>query len=65
MAALIKCRTCGTRVSSNAKMCPRCGERSPEPYKDRIKYSLIGFITLAIFASLALSLFFLIYWFLW
>jgi len=43
MATLINCRVCKKTVSSNAKLCPHCGERSPEPYIDTLKYGLIGF----------------------
>lgn len=48
MAELISCRVCGKSVSSNASICPHCGERSPEPYIDTLKYGFLGFITILI-----------------
>jgi len=48
MAALISCRVCEKPVSSNARFCPHCGERSPEPYKDTLKYGLLGFAIIVI-----------------
>jgi uncharacterized OB-fold protein len=44
MGSLINCRTCGSRVAASAKMCPNCGEHSPEPYREKFKYGLLGFI---------------------
>jgi hypothetical protein len=43
MSTLISCRVCNNPVSSNARFCPHCGERSPEPIKDTIKYGILGF----------------------
>jgi hypothetical protein len=61
MGFLIKCRTCGKEVSSTAKMCPHCGERSPEPYMQRLKYSLIGITGLSILAVVVFAIFLLMY----
>ncbi|TCZ80200.1 hypothetical protein E0485_04965 [Paenibacillus albiflavus] len=59
MGFLINCRTCGKQVSSTAKMCPHCGERSPEPYIDKFKYSLIALLVIAI---IIIFIFFLFGW---
>lgn len=48
MGTLISCRVCDKPVSSNAKFCPHCGERSPEPYKDTLKYGLLGFVVVGV-----------------
>ena len=65
MGFLIDCRTCGKQVSSTAKMCPHCGESSPEPYKERIKYTVIGLTGLMLLILVGVSLIALIYWLLW
>ena len=57
MGFLINCRTCGKQVSSTAKMCPHCGERSPEPYKDKLKYILIALLGIA---SIIIIIYFLL-----
>lgn len=51
MGFLTNCRTCGKPVSSTAEMCPHCGERSPEPYKEKLKYSAIGLLGIIILAA--------------
>ena len=48
MGTLISCRVCEKAVSSNARFCPHCGERSPEPYKDTFKYGLLGFAVIVV-----------------
>ncbi len=48
MAALISCRVCEKPVSSNARFCPHCGERYPEPFKDTLKYGLLGLAVVGI-----------------
>ncbi len=48
MATLISCRVCEKPVSSNAKFCPYCGEKSPEPYKDTLRYGLLGFAVIVV-----------------
>lgn len=48
MGTLINCRVCGKPVSSNARFCPHCGDTSPEPYKDRLKYGLLGFAVICV-----------------
>lgn len=48
MATLISCRVCEKSVSSNARFCPHCGERSPEPYKDTLKYGFLGFVVIVV-----------------
>ncbi|MCR8644470.1 hypothetical protein NV379_17585 [Paenibacillus sp. N1-5-1-14] len=53
MGVLINCKTCGGTVSSTAKMCPHCGERSPEPLADKIRYSLIALAGLGFGAIIA------------
>lgn len=48
MGTLISCRVCKKPVSSNARFCPHCGERSPESYKDTFKYGLLGFAVIVV-----------------
>lgn len=52
MAELISCRVCRKPVSSSANICPHCGDRSPEPYIDTLKYGFLGFITILIIVLL-------------
>jgi predicted amidophosphoribosyltransferase len=57
MSTLINCRVCGKQVSSNAKLCPHCGERSPEPYLTTLKYSLIGLLIVGVVIIIGILLF--------
>ncbi len=65
MGFLTSCRTCDHQVSSTAKFCPHCGESSPEPYRERMKYTLIAVIGLLLIgiiiypALVAIKMFFL------
>ena len=51
MAKLIKCKSCKTKISENAEVCPKCGEPNPKPEKGTsfttIVFALliIGFIS--------------------
>ena len=41
MAELITCPTCGGKISSNAAVCPHCGEPIRKTAKDRLHYLLV------------------------
>jgi predicted nucleic acid-binding Zn ribbon protein len=62
MGYLTNCRTCGKPVSTTAMMCPSCGESSPEPYKEKIKYSLIGLLVVLVFLVIVVGVGLMIYW---
>ena len=36
MSKLIKCRVCGNKISSSAKMCPKCGENRKKTRKSEM-----------------------------
>jgi len=55
MGTLISCRVCNNPVSSNARSCPHCGERSPEPYKDTLKYGLLGFTVIVVIVMIVVG----------
>lgn len=38
MAYLIKCSVCENEISSNAEVCPHCGEPDPEPYREKFSF---------------------------
>lgn len=41
MSKMIKCKTCGADIASNAKNCPSCGAKNPKPFYKRWWFILI------------------------
>ncbi|MHA6484138.1 zinc-ribbon domain-containing protein [Paenibacillus sp. strain BS8-2] len=56
MGTLINCRVCNHQVSSTASFCPHCGDRSPVPMKDNLKYGLSGFMIIGIIILIIVGL---------
>lgn len=54
MAKMVKCKSCGTEVASNAKACPQCG-RDPRNFfvKHKIISVILAIAIISIIASLA------------
>ena len=36
MSKMIKCKTCGANIASNAKTCPGCGAKNKKPFYARV-----------------------------
>ncbi len=48
MAKLVKCKSCKTKISENAEVCPKCGEPNPIPEKGTSSFTTIVFALLII-----------------
>lgn len=50
MASVVKCKTCGGNVSSEASLCPHCGQKDPNPFDGSGCLALLILAPLAYFA---------------
>lgn len=47
MAKLIKCKSCGNEIASNAKTCPKCGAKNSKPFYKKIWFWVLVVIIIA------------------
>lgn len=47
MAKLIKCKSCGNEIASNAKACPKCGAKNSKPFYKKIWFWVLVVIIIA------------------
>ena len=51
MAKLIKCKSCGNEIASNAKACPKCGAKNSKPFYKKIWFWVLVVIIIAAIAG--------------